>query len=597
MALPIIERELRVALRKKRPARSRLITAAVCVGGTLLFLLMALLTGDPGIGRALQQALCLAGWYLVLQTMPLTAGVFAEERRNQTLGLLFVSGLNAGEVFASKVLSAALVALTRLLAMFPMLALPFLMGGVSFDSFLATVCSLPNLLLFAVSVTLLASVLTQDGGAAVVLAAVLGLLLCAVTPAFYFAQSHFAAAKPSLLWLRLSPAYGAFLNLTARGPFPGREVWSSFGFTLGWSVLCLGAAGMALKLLWRERPQGGPCTAWRRRWNVLVHGDAAHRRRLAAEWLEANPFVWLAARDRQPVALAWAVVGGIFALWLLCWAAWPRRWPSVPNLFFTATLINAALQWSIRHTAARSLGAGRHDGTYELLLTTPLQPSDIVWGALEALRRQFRVLGRLVLALAAAMMLLGLALRSWNEGALAVYFVAWVWLLGWAWSLGSRWRASLPVMWVSLNCGRPVLAARLASNSFWREAALGPADLSGVLAAWQASGFFWILLWSLYNLRQAYSFAPAFPTGAPLEILIAAITSLFLLPVILLPSRTTPAEWEIRLVSEFREIAREPVPEVDDPRFKRWDHHERFPWGWTLVQQQLHERLARRRWN
>ena len=48
------------------------------------------------------------------------------------------------------------------------------------------------------------------------------------------------------------------------------------------------------------------------------------------------------------------------------------------------------------------------------------------------------------------------------------------------------------------------------------------------------------------------------------------------------------------LVREFREIGREPLPDPTDPRFKKWDVHERFPWGWGLVQQQLHERLARR---
>ena len=31
-----------------------------------------------------------------------------------------------------------------------------------------------------------------------------------------------------------------------------------------------------------------------------------------------------------------------------------------------------------------------------------------------------------------------------------------------------------------------------------------------------------------------------------------------------------------------------------NPRFKKWSPTERFPWGWSQVQTQLHERLARR---
>ena len=48
--------------------------------------------------------------------------MLAEERRKQTLRLLFSSGLGEGEVFATNFLSAALVACTDLLALLPMLA-------------------------------------------------------------------------------------------------------------------------------------------------------------------------------------------------------------------------------------------------------------------------------------------------------------------------------------------------------------------------------------------------------------------------------------------------------------------------------------------
>jgi hypothetical protein len=34
-----------------------------------------------------------------------------------------------------------------------------------------------------------------------------------------------------------------------------------------------------------------------------------------------------------------------------------------------------------------------------------------------------------------------------------------------------------------------------------------------------------------------------------------------------------------RLIGEFREIVREPVPDPSDPRFKKWNTRERFPWG------------------
>lgn len=180
--LPIIERELRVALRKKRPRRRRLQVAGVAVSGTLLFLSLAAFAGFRQAGPYLHRLLCLAAGYLVLQTPRLTAGIFADERREQTLGLLFLSGLGAAEVFASKLMSAALVAFGDLLTLFPMLALPFLLGGVSSQQFLATVCALPSFLLFVLAVCLLASVLTRDDGTAVILTFVLLFVLCGVDP-------------------------------------------------------------------------------------------------------------------------------------------------------------------------------------------------------------------------------------------------------------------------------------------------------------------------------------------------------------------------------------------------------------------------------
>ena len=579
--LPIIERELRVALRKRRPARSRLIVAAVATGGAMIFLVLGALTGSHSLGHDLEELLCLGGLYFVFRAPGLTAGVLAEERRNQTLGLLFLSGLGAGEVFASKLLSAALVAFNDLLALFPLLALPFLIGGVSFELFLATVCALPVLMLFALAVSLLGSVLTQDDGAATVLAVVVGAGLCVLTPAIFLAQSHFSpGAAPSLWWLRLSPAYGP--QLVWRGLRSGfaagamTEFWLNLGITLGWSVLCLGAASTALRLLWRERETRQAGAGWRGRWQRLVHGTAQHRRRLGRLWMDVNPYVWLAARDRQPVTLAWAVVGGGALVWLLCWAAWPARWPDVPNFFITATLLNSALSWLMCQAAARGMGEPRRDGTYELLLTTPLEPSDIVWGQLEALRWQFLPLVRAVLGLEVLMLVGGLFVRSWSGPALAVYFTLWSVLLYWTWSLGRRWQRVLQVMWISLNCGRP-------AHAVWRSSGLN---------SWS---WVWILF-NLNNVKGGFSFLPGFPTGSVVELALVVSGALILVIVLLLKrngywDRTD--YWEHRLVREFREIAREPLPEPGDPRFKKWDVRERFPWGWGLAQQQLHERLVR----
>ncbi len=582
---PLIERELRVALRKKQPARSRLMTASALVAVSLAFLLIGVLTNGREAGRRLHQLLFLVGLYWVVRTPGRIAGAFAEERRCRTLGLLFLSGLGAAEVFASKVLSSALIALTDLLAMFPMLALPFLVGGTSYDLFLDTVVCLPNLMLLALAVGLLASALTVDESAAVVLAAALGTAICALPVAVYYGLWAISAGQPSLGWLRLSPGWAAWSIWDAIGIGRRADVWTNFGVTLGWSAICLGGAAIVLKRLWRGQEEGAPRSVWRQRWQSWVHGDSAWRKRLAAEWLDAkppqgkrpfragNPFVWLAARDRQPAVLAWLVVGGITGAWLLCWALWRARWPSVPNFFITATLLLSSLAWIIRQTAAKALADARHDGSYELLLTTPLQPSEIVSGGLGALGWHFRAVGRCVLGLDALMLFAGLALRPWQPGALFVYLAVWAWLLWLSWRLSWDWRSCLLVMWAGLNSGRPALAV-------WR--ATGVHSHRVIALCWVFNVFcFWG--W------KTFSHWSSFPSGSTNQVVLASCAALLLLLSLLgayLGLDKLRAPRERRLVAEFRDIVREPLPDRDDRRFRKWNHHERFPWWeWEALQQ------------
>jgi hypothetical protein len=308
--------------------------------------------------------------------------------------------------------------------------------------------------------------------------------------------------------LRSSPAYGPYL--VWRGFDTGfhagdrAEFWRNLVLTLTWSALALSAATFALTRVWRDREDERRTGRWRERWRKFVHGDRESRQRLGRLWLDENPFVWLTGRDRQPAMLGWLAMGGIISAWLLCWAVWPAVWPSVPNFFITATLLNSVLAWLTRNTAAQHLGQARRDGAYELLLTTPLDPSEIVFGTLETLRWHFRTMANFVLILNALMMLAGLFERQWNTRALVVYLCIWLLLLTWSWSLGHRWSRVLPVMWAGLNCGRPAYAV-------WRES-----GSSGGSRWW-----YWIWIWNAYNFRHLGGGFKKFPTGTTVELMFA----------------------------------------------------------------------------
>jgi hypothetical protein len=221
-----------------------------------------------------------------------------------------------------------------------------------------------------------------------------------------------------------------------------------------------------------------------------------------------------------------------------------------------------------------------------------LSPTDIVWGTLEALHLHFRALANFVLGLNGLMMLGGLATRHWSRGALTVYFLVWLFLLAWTWSLDRRLGRVLPAMWAGLNCARPARAV---------------ISVSGLKS----------LSWILFNVLQLGRGSkgfPGFPDGSRGELVTCSLVALIWVLELWLRSFTRTIHvpdltWKpqtklwsegaattcaTRLIREFREIVREPLPDPTDPRFKEWDMRERFPWGWALVQEQLHERLARK---
>lgn len=608
--LPLIERELRVALRKLRPVRERLRFGGVASGGALLFLFLGGPVANPLLGRGLEQLLLAGGFYCVLRAPMLTVGVLSEERRNQTLGLLFLSGLGPGEVFLGKFLSSVLVAFTSLLALFPVLALPFLTGGVSFELFVATVWMLPVCLLFALSLSLLASALTRDDGLAMALVVVLALLICGLPPAVYEAQRHFTARPaPPSWWLRLSPAYGPYVVWSSFGSgfnaAARREFWQNLALTFGWSVLLLGAAAFVLKRIWKERPEPSRASAWRRRWRELAHGSRGARQNLARRWLDENPFVWLSGRDQRGVPLGWVMIVVILAAWLGAWFARPGRWLTALNFMVLAALMSGIISILMRYRAARALAQPRWDGAYEYLLTTPLSPRDIVRGTLMSLRWNFRSLVYFVLGINAILMLGGLFVRKWSGRALLVYGIIWLVLLGWSWSLGRmNWRC-LPLMWGGLNCGRPM-------HVIWRS--------SGFRGS---SGWSWLLLPFYIQIFAGFPGLRGlgkFPTGSGVEMtVVCVVAGVWLLSLLGLADKKLedvkwdskagewvakigaeriPAiwkAWDSRLTRDFREIVREPLPDPSDPRFREWQMHERFPWeGMPAKEHRFQAWLGRR---
>ena len=131
--MPTIGRELRVAARSPFTYHLRVIGAASLLLLTGMFSARAGLGGSQGgeLFRTMHGILFGAIWVL----LPLmTADCISRERREGTLGLLFLTQLRPNDVVVAKGLAHGLRGLTFWLATLPVITVPFLLGGVGWKA-------------------------------------------------------------------------------------------------------------------------------------------------------------------------------------------------------------------------------------------------------------------------------------------------------------------------------------------------------------------------------------------------------------------------------------------------------------------------------
>src|SRR5689334_2441507 len=144
--LPILERELRARSRNRATYWSRFVVALIGV----MVCLPQLLGGDAGtpasLGRYVFNGIVTAAFLLSCCACLLTADAINTERREGTLGLLFLTRVRALDVLVGKLGSLGISMLCALVAFLPVLVLPILAGGVTpgeaFRKWLAVIATL-----------------------------------------------------------------------------------------------------------------------------------------------------------------------------------------------------------------------------------------------------------------------------------------------------------------------------------------------------------------------------------------------------------------------------------------------------------------------
>src|ERR1041385_4985410 len=151
--LPIVERELRVAARRRGTSWLRIMAAliALVIGGGFIGLeyMQDVLSGGSQLrlGGPVFKTLTWMSFAAALSAgLFFTADCLSEEKREGTLGFLFLTDLRGYDVVGGKLLATSLRCFYALLAVFPILAVSLMMGGVSGGQFWRTSLALVNAL-------------------------------------------------------------------------------------------------------------------------------------------------------------------------------------------------------------------------------------------------------------------------------------------------------------------------------------------------------------------------------------------------------------------------------------------------------------------
>ena len=398
--LPVIVRELRASARQPFTYSLRLLGVGAMLLAILLFGLFA--EFSPGFGRQLFTSLhcTLMGAVWVLVPM-LTADCISRERREGTLGLLFLTSLQGNDIVVAKSLAHGLRAITLGLAVLPVLTVCLLVGGVGSAEMGLSVMINANAMCWALASGLLASAWTRSWHRSLLLAMILSLasLFAYEVAAGWLTLSAMVSLRPPgqvVLDWEQALAAGTALITNGVGRF-NINYWGWFGVSLvtvvlvKMSVLSLAvlgvavlAAGSRIRRSWRDEAPTARRLWWQRTFCTPVLWLTFFNRWMRRK-LERNPIGWLEQRTWSGRLVTWGWIAVLVTVYSVILTSRFGYDGSNDLHEFLALLVVASMAAS----AAGSFRRERESGVLELLLVSPLRHSEIIAGRVRGLWGQF----------------------------------------------------------------------------------------------------------------------------------------------------------------------------------------------------------------
>lgn len=374
--LSIIWRELTVGARQRATYRGRLIAGATML---VLFAAFVLLSQHPPnqLGPML---FAITSMLLFLQALlsgvRLTADSLSEEKRDGTLGLLFLTELRAFEVVLAKMAARSLRALYALIATLPVFTFCILMGGIrGLDSIYIAILLL-TVMLFSLAVGVFVSAQVTEDKAAFL--GTLGLLAAfTLLPLLLWKIcSTLTAQAPWCDYLLYpSPAYAYTAVPWTAAPSAIAEFWGSIlVLNLLSGALAIAAAILLRKSFQQQFVATSPPA------KTPAPADEGVTPIPASKTLETNPFRWLLEREKLFPKIMRAFLALTIILALIGTYSLQSKSVGALVTVLMYTLYGLHVLWKILLTSdvVRRLHHDHRSGSLELLLSTPLAVREIL---------------------------------------------------------------------------------------------------------------------------------------------------------------------------------------------------------------------------
>ncbi len=398
--LPIVERELRVTSRLTGTYRNRMFTPIAVAALSFLRVWLTPRPGSPSmIGKNLFHSLStLTLAFCVLEGVRKAADCVSVEKREGTLGLLFLTDLKGYDVILGKLSAAALTSLCALFAILPILGWSIIFfGGVTLGELWRVGIASASVLCFSLTVGIWVSSRSYSASRA-------------MTATFLLVLFMLLAPIPnqSFFFTPLSPARAFFCAADTVYRIHPLQYWASLAMTvvLIWSFL---SSASATVNRFREEALTVKSTEEESFTKQSQFGKPSRRAQLRAKLLAINPMLWLASRGDNSSPYAWllAFITGLGVAAFVHLTSpqhyWMMKYVSSSKFKTTSIVANGA-EWAfvifiavmnplfnvlLASQACRCLAEARRNTTLEVLLCSPLRVEDILQGQVLALKRIF----------------------------------------------------------------------------------------------------------------------------------------------------------------------------------------------------------------